>query len=185
MPKKDTPKTLSKLPKPSRFLLADENWEDYEYRLQCLVEDEKPANMLEYRQLELITRCDIDIDRQYRMISQHLNPLGEAESKGAEIVAEWHRQALMHPDAWERQLDEEAGANRSRDPLELPDGDERLTSLIANRYAKQQNLMAIHQHELGAADRRRRQAIAMLFEMQDRRKRAAVPDAEIVGAGDG
>jgi hypothetical protein len=25
----------------------------------------------------------------------------------------------------------------------------------------------------------------MLFEMQDRRKRAAVPDAEIVGAGDG
>jgi hypothetical protein len=103
MPKKDTPKTLSKLPKPSRFLLADENWEDYEYR-----------------QLELITRCDIDIDRQYRMISQHLNPLGEAESKGAEIVAEWHRQA-----------------------------------------------------------------IAMLFEMQDRRKRAAVPDAEIMGAGDG
>ena len=183
MPKKVTPKTLTKLPTPSRFLLADENWEDYEYRLQCLVEDEKPANMLEYRQLELITRCDIDIDRQYRMISQHLNPLGEAESKGAEIIAEWHRQALMHPDAWERHLDEEA--SRPRDPVELPDGDERLTPLIAKRYAKQQYLMEIHQRELGAADRRRRQAIAMLFEMQDRRRRAAVPDAEIVGAGDG
>jgi len=183
MPKKVTPKTLTKLPKPSRFLLADENWEDYEYRLQCLVEDEKPANMLEYRQLELITRCGIDIDRQYRMISQHLNPLGETESKGAEIIAEWHRQALMHPDAWERQLDEEA--SRPRDPVELPDGDERLTPLIAKRYAKQQYLMEIHQRELGAADRRRRQAIAMLFEMQDRRRRAAVPDAEIVGAGDG
>ena len=183
MPKKVTPKTLTKLPKPSRFLLADENWEDYEYRLQCLVEDEKPANMLEYRQLELITRCGIDIDRQYRMISQHLNPLGEAESKGAEIIAEWHRQALMHPDAWERHLDEEA--SRPRDPVELPDGDERLTPLIAKRYAKQQYLMEIHQRELGAADRRRRQAIAMLFEMQDRRRRAAVPDAEIVGAGDG
>jgi len=166
MPKKVTPKTLTKLPKPSRFLLADENWEDYEYR-----------------QLELIARCDIDIDRQYRMISQHLNPLGEAESKGAEIIAEWHRQALMHPDAWERQLDEEA--SRPRDPVELPDGDERLTPLIAKRYAKQQYLMEIHQRELGAADRRRRQAIAMLFEMQDRRRRAAVPDAEIVGAGDG
>ena len=85
MPKKDTPKTLSKLPKPSRFLLADENWEDYEYRLQCLVEDEKPANMLEYRQLELIARCDIDIDRQYRIVSQHLNPLGEAPSNLASI----------------------------------------------------------------------------------------------------
>ena len=183
MPKKVTPKTLTKLPTPSRFLLADENWEDYEYRLQCLVEDEKPANVLEYRQLELIARCDIDIDRQYRMISQHLNPLGEAESKGAEIIAEWHRQALMHPDAWERQLDEEA--RRPREPVELPDGDERLTPLIAKRYAKQQYLMEIHQRELGAADRRRRQAIAMLFEMQDRRRRAAVPDAEVVGAGDG
>ena len=183
MPKKVPPKTLTKLPKPSRFLLADENWEDYEYRLQCLVEDEKPANVLEYRQLELIARCDIDIDRQYRMISQHLNPLGEAESKGAEIIAEWHRQALMHPDAWERQLDEEA--SRPREPVELPDDDERLTPLIAKRYANLRELMAIHQRELGAADRRRRQAIAMLFEMQDRRKRAAVPDAEIVGAGDG
>ena len=183
MPKKDTPKTLSKLPKPSRFLLADANWEDYEYRLQCLVEDKKPANMLEYRQLELIARCDIDIDRQYRMISQHLNPLGEAESKGAEIIAEWHRQALMHPDAWERQLDE--AASRPREPVELPDGDEHLTPLIAKRYANLRELMAIHQRELGAADRRRRQAIAMLFEMQDRRRRAAVPDAEIMGAGDG
>ena len=183
MPKKFTPKTLTKLPTRSRFLLADENWEDYEYRLQCLVEDEKPANMLEYRQLELIARCDIDIDHQYRMISQYLNPLGEAESKGAEIIAEWHRQALMHPDVWERQLDEEA--SRPREPVELPDGDERLTPLIANRYAKQQYLMEIHQRELGAADRRRRQAFAMLFEMQDRRRRATVPDAEVVGAGDG
>ena len=48
MPKKDTQKTLFKLPKPSRFLLADENWEDYEYRLHCLVEDEKPVGALEY-----------------------------------------------------------------------------------------------------------------------------------------
>ena len=116
------------------------------------------------------------------MISQHLNPLGEAESKGAEIIAEWHRQALMHPDAWERQLDEEASG--PREPVELPDGDERLTPLIAKRYAKQQYHMEIHQRELGAADRRRRQAIAMLFEMQDRRRRATVPDAEVVGAGD-
>jgi hypothetical protein len=39
MPKRVVRKSLSKLPKPSRFLLADEHWEDYEYRLQCLVED--------------------------------------------------------------------------------------------------------------------------------------------------
>ena len=183
MPKKHTSGTLSKLPKPSRFLLADENWEDYEYRLQCLVEDEKPANMLEYRQLELITRCDIDIDRQYRIVSHHLNPLGEAESKGAEIVADQYRRALMHPDAFDRIMEEEEERG-ARKPVELPDGDERLTPIIAKRYAKQRELMAIHQRELGAADRRRRQAIAMLFEMQDRRKRTAVPDAEIVDVGD-
>ena len=58
MPKKDTQKTLFKLPKPSRFLLADENWEDYEYRLQCLVEDKKPVGALEYRQVELIVRYE-------------------------------------------------------------------------------------------------------------------------------
>ena len=184
MPKKDTPKTLSKLPKPSRFLLADENWEDYEYRLQCLVEDEKPANMLEYRQLESIARCDIDIDRQYRIVSQPLNPLGEAESNGAEIVADHYRRALMHPDAFDRLIEEEE-AMGVRKPVELPDGDERLTPLIAKQYAKRQLLMAIHQKELVAADRRRRHAIAMLFQMRDRRKRAAVPEAEIVGAGDG
>ena len=90
----------------------------------------------------------------------------------------------MHPDAFDRLMEEEE-AMGVRKPAELPDGDERLTPLIANRYAKQRELMAIHQRELGAADRRRRQAIALLFEMQDRRKRAAVPDAEIVGAGDG
>jgi len=85
MPKKVTPKTLTKLPKPSRFLLADENWEDYEYRLQCLVEDEKPANMLEYRQLELITRCDIDIDRQYRIVSQHLTRWGRLRARAQRL----------------------------------------------------------------------------------------------------
>ena len=90
----------------------------------------------------------------------------------------------MHPDAFDRLIEEEE-AMGVRKPVELPDGDERLTPLIANRYANLRELMAIHQRELGAADRRRRQAIALLFEMQDRRKRAAVPDAEIVGAGDG
>ena len=79
----------SKLPQPSRFLLADENWEDEQYRLELMVQDLKPANMLEYRQVELIVRCDIDIDRQYRLMAHHLNPLGDVESKAAEAIAEW------------------------------------------------------------------------------------------------
>jgi len=185
MPKKDTQKTLFKLPKPSRFLLADENWEDYEYRLQCLVEDKKPVGALEYRQVELIVRCDMDIDRQYRIISQHLNPLEDWETESIAIEAERQGESAMDPDAREQIIDEELGASRPRGPHGLPDGDESLTPLIAKQYAKRQLLMAIHQKELVAADRRRRHAIAMLFQMQDRRKRAAVPDAEIVGAGDG
>ena len=185
MAKKDTPKTLSKLPKPSRFLLADENWEDYEYRLHCLVEDEKPVGSLEYRQVELIVRCDMDIDRQYRIISQHLNPLEEWETESIAIEAERQDESAMDPDARELLIDEEIGASRPRSPHGLPDGDESLTPLIAKQYAKRQLLMAIHQKELVAADRRRRHAIAMLFQMQDRRERAAVPDAEVVDVGDG
>lgn len=92
----------SKLPQPSRLFLADENWEDEQYRLELMVQDLKPANMLEYRQVELIVRCDIDIDRQYRMMAYHLNPLGEVESKAAEAIAEWMKFSLMHPN----QIDE-------------------------------------------------------------------------------
>jgi len=185
MPKIVTPKTLTKLPKPSRFLLADENWEDYEYRPHCLVEDEKPVGSLEYRQVELIVRCDMDIDRQYRIISQHLNPLEDWGTESVAIEAERQDEPAMDPDVRELLLDEELGASRPRGPHGLLDGDESFTPLIAKQYAKRQLLMAIHQKELVAADRRRRHAIAMLFQMQDRRKRATVPDAEVVDVGDG
>jgi hypothetical protein len=59
-------------------------------------------------------------------------------------------------------------------------GDPRLTPLIAKRYAQRRELMSIHQRELTNAERRRRQAIEMLFKMQDRRRGRAVPDAEVV-----
>ena len=168
----------TKLPQPSRFLLADEHWEDEQYRLELMVQDLKPANMLEYRQVELIVRCDIDIDRQYRMMAHHLNPLGEVESKAAEAIAEWMKFSLMHPnhidEFYENEPAEAAGA------VQLEDGDVRLTPLVANRYAKLRDLMEIHQREINAAYRRRRQEVALLNELQDRRRARVVPDAEVI-----
>ena len=168
----------SRLPNPSRMLLADESAEAYDTLLTEYVADLSPVGALERRQVELILRCDLDIDRQFRMIAQHLNPLGEEASQGAEMMREWHRRELMHPSALNK-LGEEEGEVLTAEPLTLPEGDERLTPLIAQRYAQRRELMEIHQREVASSERRRRQAIELLFKIQDRRNREAIPDAEV------
>ena len=175
MPKGDDNAALTKLPNPSRFLLADETWEEFDARLTDLVEDLKPKGALEYRQVELILRCDLDIDRQYRLMAQHLNPLGETINQGAELIAEWHRSALAKLHG--RDEGDEPPAHLQ--PFTMPEGDERLTPLIAKRYAGLRELMSLHQRELAAAHRRRRQEIAALHDLQERRRRSAVPDAKV------
>ena len=90
----------------------------------------------------------------------------------------------MHPDALEK-LDEEEGEVLANEPLTLSEGDERLTPLIARRYVQSRELMEIHHREVASAERRRRPAIELLFKIQDRRKREAVPDAEVVEVGGG
>ena len=42
--------------------------------------------------------------------------------------------------------------------------------------------MGIHQRELAGAERRRRQAIELLFKMQERRRNREVPEAEVLEA---
>ena len=77
----DDVQKLSRLPNPSRMLLADECPEYYDALLSEYYEDLKPVGVLERRQIELIVRCDLDIDRQLRIIAQHLNPLDEEETR--------------------------------------------------------------------------------------------------------
>ena len=174
-------KKAAKLPQPSRLFLADEHWEDEQYRLELMIEDLKPANMLEYRQVELIVRCDIDIDRQYRLLAHHLNPLGEVESKAAGVIAEWHRYRLTHPNKRDKFDDDEPADLPAA--VQLKDGDTRLTPLVASRYANRTDLMETHQREITAAYRRRRQEVALLNELQDRRRARVVPDAEVIEEG--
>lgn len=166
MPKDRHARDVARLPNPSRFRLADESAEDYDRLLELYVEDMKPAGALEHRQVELILRCDIDIDRQFRLIAEHLNPLGEDANLGAEAVAERHREGDWEPPSA---------------AVEIPDGDARLTPLIARRYAGQRELLTLHQREISHAERRRRQAIELLHRMQDRRRRVSVPDAVVLG----
>ena len=177
----DDANKFSRLPNPSRMLLADECPEHHDELLSDYYEDLKLVGVLERRQVELILRCDIDINRQLRIIAHHLNPLQEIENRGAEMVAEWHRQALMHPNAI-HDSDEEEDA--PPEALVLPVGDPRLTPLIASRYAQRRDFMSLHQRELTSAERRRRQAIEMLFKMQDRRRGREVPDAEVLDVKD-
>lgn len=40
--------------------------------------------------------------------------------------------------------------------------------------------MEIHKREINAAYRRRRQEVALLIELQDRRRARVVPDAEVI-----
>jgi len=172
----DNVQKLSRLPNPSRMLLADECPEYYDALLSEYYDDLQPVGVLERRQIELIVRCDLDIDRQLRIIAQHLNPLDEEETRGARLVAEWHRRALMHPNAQDQEEDEFITPTTQH----LPVGDPRLTPLIAVRYAKRSELMSIHQRELASAERRRRQAVELLFRMQDRRRGRAVPEAQVL-----
>ena len=173
----DDAKKFSRLPNPSRMLLADECPEHYDVLLCEYYDDLKPVGVLERRQIELIVRCDLDIDRQLRIIAQHLNPLDEEVNRGAQMVAEWHRQALRHPNA---RGDSDGEVVATPEIQLLPVGDPRLTPLIAKRYAQRRELMSIHQRELANAERRRRQAIEMFFKMQDRRRGREVPEAEVV-----
>jgi hypothetical protein len=177
----DDAKKYSRLPNPSRMLLADECPEYHGELLSEYYEYLKPVGVLERRQVELILRCDIDIDRQLRMIAHHLNPLQEDENRGAEMVAEWHRQALMHPNALDASAVEEIVPPETN---YLPVGDLRLTPLIATRYSQRRNLMEIHQRELTNAERRRRQTIELFFRMQDRRRGREVPDAKVMESKD-
>ncbi|MDB4209490.1 hypothetical protein N9793_00750, partial [bacterium] len=141
----DTAK-LSRLPNPGRMLLADESAEAYDALLSEYIQDLRPVGALERRQVELILRCDLDIDRQLRMIAQHLNPLAEEVNRGAEVVRDWLRRSLM-PGAPVNLEDEEGQILPAEPPLP-PEGDGRLTPLIARRYAQQRELMAIHQREV-------------------------------------
>ena len=173
MAKDDSKLELSRRPNPGRFLLADEYSEEYEDQFERLLKDLKPVGALEYRQVELILRCDIDIERQYRFIAEHLNPLKEDENKAEQVIADWHKQALMHQNA----LNDLDDAAPPPEAAVLLDGNARLTPLVANQYSKMRGIIDTHQREIVAAQRRRRQEIAMLADMQERRRRRAVPDA--------
>ena len=72
----------------------------------------------------------INKDLLIKMIAQHLNLLQEEENRGAKMVADWHRQSLMHPNALNTMEEEEIELSAVQ---QLPVADPRLTPLIATR----------------------------------------------------
>ena len=160
---------------PRRFLLRDESVEDYEFRLGQLLADLRPANSLERRQVELIAQADLDIERQRRIISVYLQP-ANAESPTQRAVVEWRHYTFMrskHGDDWD------GGAGVEADPGPVF-GDFGATPAIASAYGANFGMLEFHYRAQSEVERRRRMAIGLLLELQDRHARRAVPDAQVV-----
>ena len=160
---------------PRRFLLRDESVEDYEFRLGQLLADLRPANSLERRQVELIAQADLDIERQRRIISVYLQP-AKATGPTQRAVAGWRHETSMHlkyGDDWA------GGADVEADPGPAF-GDFGATPAIASAYGANFGMLEFHYRAQSDAERRRRMAIGLLLELQHRRARRAVPDAQVV-----
>lgn len=81
---------------PRRFLLDDESVADYGQLLEHYVADLAPADALERRQVELTLRCDLDVDRQHRMIRVRLRPDASPAKKSADMISDFR---ALHRDA--------------------------------------------------------------------------------------
>ena len=158
---------------PRRFLLRDESVEDYEFRLGQLLVDLQPTNSLERRQVELIAQADLDIERQRRIISVYLQP-AKATGPTQRAVAGWRHDTFMrsqYGDDWV------GGASGEADP-EPVFGDFGATPAIASAYGANFGMLEFHYRAQSEAERRRRMAIDLMLQLQDRR---AVPDAQVIG----
>ena len=58
--------------------------------------DLAPAVALERRQVELILQCDLDVDRQHRMIRERLRPDASPAQKSADMISDL---LALHRDA--------------------------------------------------------------------------------------
>lgn len=58
--------------------------------------DLAPADTLERRQVELILRFDLDVDRQHRMIRERLKPDASPTQKSADMISDLR---ALHRDA--------------------------------------------------------------------------------------
>jgi hypothetical protein len=160
---------------PRRFLLRDESVEDYEFQLGQLLVDLSPANSLERRQVELIAQADLDIERQQRIISVYLQP-SKAGGPTKRAVAGWRHDTFMHlkyGDDWAGR----AGVEADPGPVF---GDFGAMPAITSAYGANFGMLEFHYRAQSEAERRRRMAIGLLLQLQDRRARRAVPDAQVV-----
>lgn len=166
--------TVAGFSDPKRFLLEDESVADYTQLLENYVADLAPADALERRQVELILRCDLDVDRQHRMIRERLRPDASPAQKSADMISDLR---ALHRDA-AAQAGSAVSAKVRQGQVQVDSA--RTTAEISEAYASNHLSIELHQRELQQSSRRRRQEIDLLFKIQDRRKRQEIPDAVIV-----
>ena len=166
--------TVAGFSDPKRFLLEDESVVEYGQLLESYVADLAPADALERRQVELILRCDLDVDRQHRMIRERLKPDASPAQKSADMISDLR--ALRRDAA--AQAGGVVSASMRKGQVRVDSA--HTTAEISEAYASNHLSIELHQRELQQSSRRRRQEIDLLFKIQDRRKRQDIPDAIIV-----
>ena len=166
--------TVAGFSDPKRFLLEDESVADYTQLLENYVADLAPADALERRQVELILRSDIDVDRQHRMIRERLRPDASPAQKSADMISDL---PALHRDA-AAQARGAVSASVRKGQVQVDSA--HTTAEISEAYASNHLSIELHQRELQQSSRRRRQEIDLLFKMQERRRRQDIPDAFMV-----
>tara|TARA_B100000767_G_scaffold261973_1_gene274172 strand:+ start:13791 stop:14279 length:489 start_codon:yes stop_codon:yes gene_type:complete len=156
--------TVAGFSDPRRFLPEDESVADYGQLLESYVANLAPADALERRQVELILRCDLDVDRQHRMIRERLRPDASPAQKSVDMISGLR---ALHRDAVAQ--GESAKSAKVRQGQVQVDS-ARTTAKISEAYASNRLSIELHQRELQQSSRRRCQEINLLFKMQDRRR---------------
>ena len=144
----------------------DEDPAELEALIATLTAELAPRTHLERRQVELIAHTDWEITRHRRQSAQLLAAETERirshvtrEEASRQLASQFRHQNAPQPD---------------------PPGPERIGEFVARAYANSLNYHVHHEMSTERLEARRRQLLRDLQELQSRRERAAITDAEVV-----
>lgn len=161
----------SEVADPRHFLLPSESVEDYRAYLEALYGDLNPVGHLERRQVELIVRADLEIERHSRLLAEFMHPR-RAKHNLPDRNPAYELPARLQKVEEEKQ----ARANSLR-------GDAAMDDIIAATTWNAPHIEA-QQRALAEAYRRRSKLLGEFFAIQERRKCGEAINLKVVGGGD-
>ena len=157
---------------PRHFLLPSESEDDYRAYLGALYEDLKPVGHLERRQLTLVVREDLSIERLMRIIAELMHPRQAR-----------HNQPDRNPVYGLSARDQER-ADEKRKHADSLIGEAAMDDIIAATRWNYGHIVA-QQKALSAAHARRSKLLGEFFALQERRRRGDAINLKVVGESHG